>query len=256
MCRARSVTLFLGAFLLLPQISLANSTYSGTVVANNQPVDGAKVWLRSYSRPESKDALVETQADSKGRFTLTGPKEPDAIPSEIIARAADGRIGWFSLFRGESEELAALRIELYPVGEARGRLTDSVGRPLPDVRLRVRSFGIRERKAPSYQNSHTIPDPLSNLFEATTGADGSFVLRDIPLGSRVHASVSAPRYGDPDVFWKQDQAGEFRLERAGRVRLHFTGAANPRQLAGLPLELFTYPKSKAEDGRSSMPANR
>ncbi|HZV03744.1 MAG TPA: carboxypeptidase-like regulatory domain-containing protein [Gemmataceae bacterium] len=250
MCRARSVTLFLAAFLLQPQISSANSMYSGTVVANNQPVDGAKVWLRSYTRTaESKDVLVETQADVKGRFTLTKPKDTDAIPSEIIARAADGRIGWLSLFRNDSAESADLRIELFPVGEARGRLTDSAGRPLLDVHLRVRSLGIREGKATSQENWHQVPDSLTSLFEATTGADGSFVLRGIPLGSGLQASVSAPRYGSPDVFWKQDQTGDFRLERAGRVRLHFTGAANPRQLAGLPLELFTYPKSNVEDGR-------
>src|SRR5262245_13313791 len=47
----------------------------------------------------------------------------------------------------------------------------------------------------------------------------------------------------------QDKPGDFRLERGGRVRLHFTGAANSRQLAGLPLDLFTYPASSAKEGQ-------
>lgn len=250
MCRAQSVTLFLATFFLLPQISSAGSTYNGTVVADGKPVDGARVWLRSYRRTGgTEEALIETVADSQGRFALPSPEGPEAIPNEIIARAADGRIGWFSLFRNDSTEFSGLRIELFLVGEAHGRLTDSAGQPLPDVHLHVRSLGIREKGASSHENWHEIPELLSSQFEATTEADGSFMLRGIPVGSQIHASVSAPRYGDPDVFWAQSQSGDFRLERAGRVRLHFTGAAKPRQLAGLPLNLFTYPASGAKEGR-------
>jgi hypothetical protein len=252
MCRLGYVTLFLVAFLLLPPTSAACSTYTGTVVARGQPVVGATVYLRSY-RPtsETEDVLVETRTDSQGRFTLTGPKEPDARPSEFITLAGDGRIGWFSLHRDETGEFAGPRIELYPVGEAGGCLTDSAGRPLPDVRLRVRSFGIRNGEGAGHEDWHVIPRQLSRPFETTTQADGTFILRGIPLGARVHASVSVSGYGDPDLFWTQGQAGDFRLERAGRIRLHFTGAANPRQLAGLALDVFTQPRSDHEDGKPS-----
>jgi uncharacterized GH25 family protein len=258
MCRALSVTLFLAAFLLPTPTSWANPSYRGTIVSGGKPVDGAKVWLRSYHRTKGlkDEALVETRADSRGSFTLTGPKEPDVLPFEIIARAADGRIGWYSLFRNDPTEPAELRIELYPVGEARGWLTDSAGQPLPDVRLQVRWFNIRPKGASNYERQHQVPDSLSSLFEAKTRADGSFLLRGIPVDSQVHASVSAPRYGDPNIFWLQGQPGDFRFERAGRVRLHFKGVPDPRKLAGLPLDLFTYPASLREDGRPLVNASK
>ncbi len=257
MCRVPSVTLFLATLLLPPSASSAGSTYSGTVVADGKPIDGAKVWLRSYSRTsEAEVALVETRTDSQGRFTLTGPKEADAHPYELIARAADGRIGWFTLQRDDSAESDHLRIELHPVGEAQGRLTDSAGRPIPDIRLRLRSFGIREGKASSESRYREIPEPLSSVFETTIRSDGTFVLRGIPLGARVHALVTAPGHGNPDIFWMQGQDGDFRLERAGRVRIRFTGVADPRKLAGLPLDLFTLPASGAKEGQPLTSASK
>jgi len=253
MCRALSVTLFLAAFLLPTPTSRADSTYRGTVVSDGKPVGEAKVWLSSYHRNKWNDEiLVETRTDSQGRFTLAGPKGADVIAAALIARAADGRIGWLSPFRNDAES-TELRIELHTVGEARGRLTDASGKPLPEVRLRVKSFGIRQKGVSAAENWCSIPKPLRSQFETTTGSDGSFVLRGIPVDGLVHASVSAPRFGDPDVFWNQNQPGDFRLERAGRVRIHFTGAADPQKLAGLPLDLFTYaasyPESNIEDGR-------
>ncbi len=256
MCRAQSVTLFLATFLLLPPTSWAESSYRGTVVADGRPVDGAKVWLSSYQRNKWNDEiLVEAQTDSQGRFTLAGPKGADVITTALTARATDGRMGWLSLFRNDGES-TELRIELHPVGEARGRLIDTAGKPLLDVRLRVKSFGIRQKGVSAAQNWCSIPEPLSSQFETKTGSDGSFVLRSIPVDGLVHASVSAPRFGDPDVFWNQNQPGEFRLERAGRVRIHFTGVADPQKLAGLPLDLFTYPASLEKDGRPFVNASK
>jgi hypothetical protein len=246
-----SVLLFFTGPLALPVRGAAGGpVYNGTVVANGQPVEEAQVWLR-YSRPgdATRDALIGTRTDAQGRFSLAVPAKGDAQVSGVIARVADGRIGWFSLPRDDPADKGGLHIDLYAVADAKGRLSGPAGRPISQARIRVQAVSIGQRKGIDRPRQLSIPDDLAALFEATTKADGTFVLPGIPVGANVSVSVSAPGHGDPYLSWNQGQPGDFRLEPAGRVRVRFIGADDPRQLAGASLELITRVAADARVGK-------
>ncbi len=229
------------AALLAPAFGQAPApTYSGTVLAEGRPVAGATVWLNYYLSGEEKGRRpIEARTDAQGRFRLSGPKEPLAQPRDLIARAPDGRLGWFNFLRDGEQQAGPPRIELLPVGPARGRLTTRDGRPLADVRLRLRSLQVGAGKPFRRQRQLFVPDDLARLFETTTNADGSFTLAGIPLGASLSVSADAPGHGSPALGWEQGGRGDFTLEKAGRVRVRFTGADDPKQLAGLSLTLFS-----------------
>ncbi len=48
------------------------------------------------------------------------------------------------------------------------------------------------------------------LFRTTTAADGSFVLRGIPQGAGMYATIAAPKFGSPMVSWEPTQAAGHR----------------------------------------------
>ena len=58
-------------------------------------------------------------------------------------------------------------------------------------------------------------------------------LAGIPLEARVYATLATQDYKDVHLGWQQGQAGAFRLEQPGRVRIRFKGAEHIDKLAGL-----------------------
>src|SRR5207253_170000 len=85
--------------------------------------------------------------------------------------------------------------------------------------------------------SFSIPKPAASHYTVTSAADGSFAVPGIPLGSKLSAEISAAGYGSFHASWPQAKSYEVRLKPAGRVRVRFRGADDPKQLAGLSLEL-------------------
>lgn len=238
----RSPLVVLGLMLVLFCTGPApawTGSYFGTVVFQGKPVSEATVWLRSYGTAESdRDMLIETKSDAQGKFRLPGPKEGADNVAGLIARAGDGRIGWRSLGRWAEGDESDLKIELLPVGEARGRLTDSSGGAIARAKIQVELFNVGEGKGFQRADQYSLPSASTRFFEATTKDDGKFVLPGVPLGASVYAAVSAPGYGNPHIGWDQGQAGEFQLEKAGRLRIRFHGADDVKKLAGLSLSVF------------------
>ncbi len=242
-------SIFLALLAVVTPMSAAQGTvYSGVVLAQGQPVAAAQVWLCWYRPTSEKNGLTEVQTDARGHFTVTGPVEEDAYPSALIARATDGRFGWLSLRGDEAIDRSSLRVALLPVGEARGRLTDAAGQPLRGVRVRIESLDVGPGKGPRRERQLGLPAGIAKFFEATTNADGDFAVPGIPVGASVYGPILALHPGDPHIGWDQSQPGSFRLETPGRVRIRFTGVADPKQLAGLPLLLFTLSRPPAGDG--------
>ncbi len=247
MTRGRSIVLGL---LLAPMAAGAASAqtgdYAGTVVFAGVPVSGATVWLQCDTGTAAR--LIETRSDPQGKFRLRDPNGKDDRAIALIARAADGRIGWRLLGRrGHWDDSAAddLRIELLPVGAARGRLSDAAGKPIARAKITVNGLQPSKRDGARTQGLYDMPPALARLFEASTKDDGSFALSGIPLGGSLHAMLATEDYKDVLLGWQQGQTGEFRLEPPGRVRICFKGATHVEKLAGLALGISTRPPATA-----------
>ena len=180
---------------------------AGAVVAQGKPVAGAKVWLR-HSLPNGdgeQTKLIEAESDAQGNFKLAGPADEGARLYELIARAPDGQFGWLNLSR-DLNSGPNLRIELMPVGEARGRLADAKGQAIPKAAIQVEMLTLGPDAEFGGRRQLSLPKSLQNFFEPTVNADGTFVIRGIPLGADIYATLAAPDFGDPHIGWNRARA--------------------------------------------------
>jgi uncharacterized GH25 family protein len=210
--------------------------FSGTVRAKGAPVAGATVWVRMYARQGQAES-APTTTDAQGRFTLPLTEAVMSGRPYVIARDPAGRIGWQILYWARDLGLEpALRVDLYDVGEARGRVLDADGRPIAGAK--VQAYALEEPSTGGESRSTIqITPSLGSHYETKTVADGFFVLSGIPVGSKYAVDLTAPGHGSMKVIAPQAQPCEFRLPQAGRARVRFRGADDPAKLVGLVLNL-------------------
>jgi hypothetical protein len=192
----------------------------------------------------------ETQTDAQGKFKLSDPEEGAGF-RQLIARAPDGRLGWHDLRDRLSD--SDMSIELLPVGEARGRLTDPQGQALQKARIQLRTFSVGSGQG---FRQLSLPKALWKYFEAGLHADGSFVIGGVPLGAKIYALTSDPGHGEVNIGWNQGSPGEFCFEKSGRLRIRFAGAADVKKLAGLRLSLFVSGKKFAPESPGFVHSSR
>jgi hypothetical protein len=120
----------------------------------------------------------------------------------VIARAPDGQLGWHHP-RGDRHSGPDMRIELLPVGEARFRLTDAQGQSIPKAVLQVSSFSVDAGTEFERQHEVAVLEALQKDFTPIANADNIFVVRGVPLGANIVASVKAAGFSDPVVGWKK-----------------------------------------------------
>jgi hypothetical protein len=193
--------LVLGLLLVLirgGEASAQTGTYAGAVVFAGKPVSGATVWLHYNAGQTAK--LVEARSDIQGNFHLRGPNGTEDKAVALIARAADGRIGWRLLGgRGHWQASADdrdFRIELLPVGEARGRLSDSSGKPIAHATVTVSMIQTGEQHGSRTWSLRDAPAPLARLFDASSKDDGTFAVPGVPVGASVYATLTTADYKD------------------------------------------------------------
>jgi RNA polymerase sigma factor (sigma-70 family) len=203
-------------------------------------VAGVEIWAMDglWWTPNT---VAKTTTDAQGRFMVpwaqSRRRQRGADNFSLLARGRDGSIGWQHPVWLNSADGKGAEIELYPVGDVRGRLTDQGARPIAGVEVaplhitRSNAHGIR------------LSPETAALFRTTTGADGSFVLKGIPQGAGISATIAAPAFGAPTVHWDTSQAVTIALDgRLGRIngRLELP---DPRGLApGLPIWLHRSPR--------------
>jgi 5-hydroxyisourate hydrolase-like protein (transthyretin family) len=231
-----------------PQKNSADATgptFQGMVRFVGRPAPGVTVWLIGSSDQSWQPELAKTQADEQGRYTL--PVKSGG--RWVVARDAKGRLGWFEILLGsELTWEPALRLELHETGDARGKLFGPDGQPL---RGHIRMYALslprdsNDATGPYRERSLSPPAPLAKELETTLAKDGSFIVRGIPVRSKVGAVITAPGYDGIRISWDQEQPLELRLEKPGEARFRFSGATDPTKLAGLTFRL--YRQSRSED---------
>jgi RNA polymerase sigma factor (sigma-70 family) len=183
----------------------------------------AQVWVigGAWDKPET---VATAMTDRQGRFTLPhhleeqvakGASSADRI--RFFARARDGRTGWLATVWRNSADGRDIEIEIGPVGEVRGRVTDQNGRPIAGAA--VATATLSGALAAGQGGYIGLSAEVAAPYRATTAADGSFLLEGIPQGARVEATITAQGFGAPRFAWDSTQSVTIALDhRVGRIQ--------------------------------------
>ncbi len=197
----------------------AESLAGRVVDKSGAGVVGARVW--AIGGPWEKPVpAAQATTDDQGRFLMPkawGQGGPASLHYlSLFARAQDGRIGWQTTVWRNSVDANDVRIELGPVGEARGRVVDQDGRPVAGAEV-TPVLLIRSADYNSNDYIRLSPD-LSEKYRTTTAADGSFRLDGIPQGSAIQATFAARGFGKPRISWDTTRPTTIALDgRIGRI---------------------------------------
>jgi RNA polymerase sigma factor (sigma-70 family) len=188
---------------------------AGTAVA------GAQVWAIG-SRTGEPVMVATATTDRTGRFVLPGAwahkaaKESGTDRLGLFARARDGRVGWLTNYAPDELAEQGGEIELQPVGEVRGRVSDQDGRPIGGAAVAVAEF--RKPDGFGFSQPMAVVSETAEPYRTVTAADGSFALAGIPLGSSLEAEVMAHGFGATRISWNTTQPGTVSLDRRrGRI---------------------------------------
>ena len=202
-------------------------------------VADAQVWAMVGQGNEPETAATGT-TDRQGRFVLpnawndktmrNGARQGDLMG--LFARGRDGQVGWLHPVRFNSADGKSIEVELGPVGDVRGRLTDQNARPIAGVEVKP---VLLRPSGNSYPGAYIRLSPeVGSVFRTTTASDGSFVLKGIPRGAGIFAAIAAPAFGSPAVSWDTSQTVSIVLDRRlGRIQ----GRLRPPDARSLPRPL-------------------
>lgn len=185
-------------------------------MATGKPVAGARVVVAAIydtvrGRPAAPEKVTEATSDATGRVEIT------RLPAGNyrLTFGADGYAArMFRRDRLGERACKQLTVELARAAVLEGRVTDTEGKPLKDVR--VAPVNIMALNGLGYKG----PDEPG----VTTDADGRFALTGLPTGY-VQLRAAADGYHFSDLFTIHDVPGtevQVRLGRAGAIRISVT----------------------------------
>ncbi len=183
---------------------------NGTAVADVQVWALAGRWIEPVM-------IATATTDRQGRYVLPGARAHKAIKASrderlgLFARARDGRIGWLTNYWRDHPGDRGGDIELMPVGEVRGRVSDQDGRPMAGATVTIEQFWKPNGMGFS-QPIELVPETVAP-YQTATAADGSFALQGVPLGSSVQAKITVPGRGPTRISWNTAQPGLVTLDR-------------------------------------------
>ncbi len=236
---------------------------AGAVVA------GAQVWAMVIQGVDAETSATGT-TDRQGRFVLANAWNEKAMRDgawdaglmELFARGPGGQVGWLHPVWPNSADGKSIELELSPVGDVRGRLTDQNARPIAGVEVKP---VLLRPSANAHSSVYIRLSPeVGAVFRTTTALDGSFLLQGIPRGAGIFAAIAAPAFGAPAVSWDTTQTVSIVLDsRLGRIQgrlrtpdarslprplsLGLLQASSPAGAAPPPFELVYLFKSAAVD---------
>jgi RNA polymerase sigma factor (sigma-70 family) len=218
---------------------------AGTAVASVQ------VWAIGGNRIEPVKVATAT-TNREGRYVLPGAWAHPATKAFgderlwLFARAGDGRVGWLANYGREVLVSQGGEIELQPVSDVRGRVTDQDGRPIGGAAIAAEEFW-----KPTEQGFSELMSLISETaapYRTTTAADGSFALKGIPQGSLVEAKITTRGREPAWISWNTTQPAVITLDhRLGRI----TGRLRPTDGRGFAGPMRVYVRLDGPRGRSA-----
>jgi RNA polymerase sigma factor (sigma-70 family) len=218
---------------------------AGTAVADVQ------VWAIG-GRVVEPVTVARATTDRQGRYVLPGAwahKAAKALGDQrlgVFARAPDGRVGWLTNYGREELVRQGGEIELQPVSEVRGRVTDQDVRPITGATIATEGFwkptesGFRELM-------ELVPETAA-AYAAHTAADGSFALKAIPQGSLVEVKITPQGREPARVSWNTAQPAVITLDhRLGRIK----GRLKPTDAGGFTGEMLVRVSLDGPRGKSA-----
>lgn len=216
-----------------------SETVRGTVVhsVTKKPIANAQIELKNINLGVG---YYVVRTDSKGTFTVT-----DFMPSISyrIAVSADGFVSWNSFYNYSAEPL---KISLNPESVIQGAVTDSAGKPVAGVDVRIRSsYGYYD-----YDDDSRAADNRIRPIE--TGADGSYRFAKLPSGA-YSLTFSKAGYIAETVSVQSVKTGEtFSLPMKLFRPAVLTGRLTVRELNVPARNIDVYLEGKWNHGTSSL----
>ena len=198
-------------------------------------VPGVQVW--AIEGPGwTPTTVAKTTTDSEGRFVVPWPPDArglrDVQNFAMFAQGRDGRVGWQHPAWLNTVDGKRVEIELKAVGDVPGRLTDQNGRPIAGVEVAPEL--ISRSGQTNSGDFIRLSAELTALLRTTTAADGSFVLKGIPQGAGIFATIASPAFGSPTISWDTARPVTIVLDgRLGRIK----GRLKPPDTRALPDQL-------------------
>ncbi len=198
-------------------------------------VPGVQVW--AIEGPGwTPTTVAKTTTDNEGRFVVSWPPDARGLREvqnfAVFARAPDGRVGWQHPTWLNTVDRKGVEIELKAGADVPGRLTDQNGRPIGGVEVAPEL--IRRSGQTNSGDFIRFSAELTALLRTTTAADGSFVLKGIPQGAGIFATIASPAFGSPTISWDTARPVTVVLDgRLGRIN----GRLKPPDPRALPDQL-------------------
>ena len=225
----------------------------GTVVTpDNRPARGVTVALVSGAYDEPPKVVARRTTDDQGRFAFAevkrpGQSAPALRPPVLIARDAQGRIGWSQRFRGGYLPEANIKLKLREVDVCRGQITDAACKPIAGARIVPLSWTVSPLHARERDHIE-VPREFAAEDETKTDAGGAFVLKGVPRGGGAMIRVSAAGFGAPVIALDAGREVTIPLARAGSIAGVLTGAKNVTEAAGAKLAIRRQSPDNPGDG--------
>jgi protocatechuate 3,4-dioxygenase beta subunit len=216
---------------------------AGTVVTpDNRPARGTTIWLIGGTYDAPPNIVARRTTDEQGRFAFQEVNQPnDRTPMlrlpMLMARDAQGRIGWSQLFYRRHLPNLEVKLKLQNVNTCRGRVTDAAGKPIASAGIVPLYWNNASFRAPE-RDSIEVPQELVTEYRTKTNDDGGFVLKSVPTHGGVMVRLHATGFGSPGITFDSGQPVSIRLERAGSVAGALTGAKDLNAAAGVKLAII------------------
>jgi RNA polymerase sigma factor (sigma-70 family) len=185
-------------------------------------VAGVQVWAVGGSWVEPVPVAKAT-TDPQGRYVLPGAWAHEAAKGfgderlGLFARARDGRVGWLANYGRAGLARQGGEIELQPVSEVQGRVTDQDGRPIVGATIAAEEFWKPTERGFS-ERMGLVPETAA-AYAAHTAADGSFAVKAIPQGSLAEVKITPQGREPARIAWNTTQPGAIMLDhRLGRIK--------------------------------------
>lgn len=223
-----------------------------------EPASGATVWLVVRDGEKFAEPITSSSGD-EGQFSFADVDghtlpDDDARSVMLVARDAEGRLGWLYLNRARFDR-APNEISLTEVADLTGRVVDAEGRPIAGAKLKPRSVyvsrAIAERVAAARNDRPDFFPDLADQYQATTAADGTFKLSRLPRDSGITFDVSVPDFDKLRVVLDSGRPATLRLARPGSVAGRVAVADGDLAAAeGLQLQIDLQPEAAKNEEAS------